>query len=150
MLMTTRMMLVLEEAPETVLSGVRVALFDRDEIIADDFLAEGVTDEQGEILFNFHSEAYTDAEDAPAWRLESLPDLYVVIYNPRGEPVYDTRSEVMQDRLPKRLLSEPVPEGGSRGQVHHLSELLPEYYQVRGWNTEGIPTRERLAALELV
>ncbi|MGD0897734.1 MAG: aldehyde ferredoxin oxidoreductase family protein [Thermoguttaceae bacterium] len=55
-----------------------------------------------------------------------------------------------EDKLPKRLLSEPVPEGPSKGHVHRLAELLPQYYQERGWSPKGIPTPEKLAALELV
>ena len=52
-----------------------------------------------------------------------------------------------QDKLPKRLVSEAIPNGPSKGHVHHLSELLPQYYQERGWDAQGIPTPERLAAL---
>jgi aldehyde:ferredoxin oxidoreductase len=52
-----------------------------------------------------------------------------------------------QDKLPKRLLKEPIPEGPSKGHVHQLSELLPEYYKERGWSQEGIPTDDKLTAL---
>lgn len=51
------------------------------------------------------------------------------------------------DTLPKRLLKDPIPDGPSKGQVHRLEELLPEYYSVRGWSEEGVPTPERLSAL---
>ena len=60
------MKLVIEGQPEIPLIGVKAALFDRDEIIADDFLAQGVTDAQGEIQFKFDSDDYTDAEDGPS------------------------------------------------------------------------------------
>lgn len=52
-----------------------------------------------------------------------------------------------QDTLPKRLLEEAIPEGPSKGNVHRLAELLPEYYQQRGWDENGTPTKERLEAL---
>jgi aldehyde:ferredoxin oxidoreductase len=52
-----------------------------------------------------------------------------------------------EDKLPKRLLEEPIAEGPSAGWVHKLSDLLPEYYALRGWDTEGIPTEEKLTAL---
>ncbi|MHC4271571.1 MAG: aldehyde ferredoxin oxidoreductase family protein [Planctomycetota bacterium] len=52
-----------------------------------------------------------------------------------------------QDKLPKRLLKEPIPEGPSKGHVHRLSELLPQYYKERGWSEKGIPTNDKLAAL---
>ncbi len=51
------------------------------------------------------------------------------------------------DTLPKRLLEDPITEGPSKGQVHRLEELLPEYYSVRGWDEEGVPTPDRLSAL---
>ena len=37
-----------------------------------------------------------------------------------------------EDKLPKRLVNEPIPDGPSKGQVHKLSVLLPEYYKERG------------------
>ena len=53
------------------------------------------------------------------------------------------------DSLPERLLKEPLSEGGPRGQVCRLDEMLPEYYQLRGWNKRGVPTEEKLAELGL-
>ncbi|MDI6913135.1 MAG: aldehyde ferredoxin oxidoreductase family protein [Desulfitobacteriaceae bacterium] len=46
------------------------------------------------------------------------------------------------DTLPRRLLEDPIPNGPSKGWVHQLDRLLPEYYQVRGWDSEGVPTPE--------
>ncbi|MTK12601.1 MAG: aldehyde ferredoxin oxidoreductase family protein [Clostridiaceae bacterium] len=54
-----------------------------------------------------------------------------------------------QDTLPKRLLEEEVPDGPSKGYVHKLDVLLPEYYSVRGWDENGIPTAETLKKLGL-
>jgi aldehyde:ferredoxin oxidoreductase len=54
-----------------------------------------------------------------------------------------------QDRLPKRLVSEPIPSGPCKGHVHRLPELLPEYYKERGWDEKGLPTEEKLAELEI-
>jgi aldehyde:ferredoxin oxidoreductase len=51
------------------------------------------------------------------------------------------------DTLPKRLLKDPIPDGPSKGHVHRLEELLPEYYAVRGWSEDGIPTPEHLNKL---
>lgn len=53
------------------------------------------------------------------------------------------------DTLPKRLLEDPIENGPSKGNVHHLKKLLPEYYSVRGWDENGIPTDETLTALGL-
>ncbi|MFA5524297.1 MAG: aldehyde ferredoxin oxidoreductase family protein [Tissierellales bacterium] len=54
-----------------------------------------------------------------------------------------------EDKLPKRLTDDPIPEGPSKGHVHHLDKLLPEYYAVRGWDENGIPTEETLRRLGL-
>ena len=53
------------------------------------------------------------------------------------------------DTLPKRLLEEPIPEGPSKGWVAKVHELLPKYYEVRGWDAEGVPTEEKLKELGL-
>lgn len=52
------------------------------------------------------------------------------------------------DILPPRLL-EPVQEGGAAGKVPDLEYQLKEYYQARGWNADGKPTKEKLVELEL-
>ncbi len=51
------------------------------------------------------------------------------------------------DTLPKRLLEEPMPEGPGQGQVVELDAMLPEYYQQRGWDAKGKPTKEKLKEL---
>jgi len=53
------------------------------------------------------------------------------------------------DTLPKRMLEEPMPEGPAKGMVVHLSEMLPEYYRLRGWTSEGVPTKKKLKELNL-
>jgi aldehyde:ferredoxin oxidoreductase len=53
------------------------------------------------------------------------------------------------DTLPARLLSEPAPEGPSKGWVSHLEPMLKEYYRARGWDENGIPTPSKRAELEL-
>ncbi len=54
-----------------------------------------------------------------------------------------------EDTLPKRLLEEEIAEGPSKGWVHKLDELLPAYYELRGWTKEGVPSEEKLQALGL-
>jgi len=53
------------------------------------------------------------------------------------------------DTLPKRMLEEPMPEGPAKGVVVHLAEMLPEYYRVRGWSPEGVPSQRKLEELGL-
>jgi len=54
------------------------------------------------------------------------------------------------DTLPVRLLEEPFKSGLSKGYKIEFQSLLNEYYNVRGWNHEGIPAKEKLAELELI
>ena len=54
-----------------------------------------------------------------------------------------------QDTLPERLLKDPIVEGPTKGEVHELDVLLPEYYSVRGWDEDGIPTEDTLRKLGL-
>jgi aldehyde:ferredoxin oxidoreductase len=53
------------------------------------------------------------------------------------------------DTLPKRLLTEPAKTGPAKGLVNGLDKMLPEYYQVRGWDTEGRLTKETRTRLGL-
>ncbi len=53
------------------------------------------------------------------------------------------------DTLPPRILTHRLTTGGTRGNLFHLGLMLNEYYSVRGWSEEGIPTREKLAELGL-
>ncbi len=52
------------------------------------------------------------------------------------------------DRLPKRLTEEPIPDGPSKGEVSKLSVTLPQYYEVRGWEN-AFPTQATLERLGL-
>jgi len=51
------------------------------------------------------------------------------------------------DTLPERLLKEPLKEGAPAGQVWEREPLLDEYYALRGWDAEGVPTPEKLRRL---
>jgi len=56
------------------------------------------------------------------------------------------------DTLPARLMEEPLPEGGAQGQVvtrEALDRMLDEYYELRGWNEDGIPGEDKLRELGL-
>lgn len=53
------------------------------------------------------------------------------------------------DTLPPRILKEPVKVGPCKGAVSKLDVMLPEYYEVRGWDAEGRPTPEKLQELGL-
>jgi aldehyde:ferredoxin oxidoreductase len=52
------------------------------------------------------------------------------------------------DCLPPRF-STPLPEGGSRNRIVHLKDMLSEYYALRGWDSQGKPTKSHLKGLNL-
>ena len=52
-----------------------------------------------------------------------------------------------EDTLPERLFTDPLPEGPAKDQVLPRKEFetaLSEYYRLRGWNEEGVPSKQRL------
>ena len=53
------------------------------------------------------------------------------------------------DSLPPRITSEPLTKGASAGHVVDLQPMLDEYYQLRGWDTQGRPTSDKLRELGL-
>lgn len=51
------------------------------------------------------------------------------------------------DTLPPRLLKEAAKSGPAEGLTSGLDKMLPEYYQLRGWTDDGIPSNETLSRL---
>jgi len=54
-----------------------------------------------------------------------------------------------QDSLPARFTNTPMPDGPAKGVVCHLDEMLEQYYQIRGWSQDGIPSEDKLNDLGL-
>ena len=53
------------------------------------------------------------------------------------------------DVLPERLTTMPIKTGPAKGLISRVPEMLPEYYKVRGWDEQGVPTKEHLKELQL-
>lgn len=56
------------------------------------------------------------------------------------------------DQPPIRFLTEPVPTGPTAGKKmtqEQIDQLLDRYYELRGWDANGIPTKEKLEELGL-
>lgn len=56
------------------------------------------------------------------------------------------------DTYPERIMTEPIKGGGSTGQYvskEDLDFMLSEYYEVRGWSQDGVPTEAKLKELNL-
>ena len=70
------------------------------------------------------------------------------------ERLFNVREGVRRrdDVLPWRVMHEPIPEGPSAGMYcppEELAAMLDVYYDLRGWDADGVPTRQRLATLGL-
>jgi aldehyde:ferredoxin oxidoreductase len=67
--------------------------------------------------------------------------------------MYSVREGISRkdDRLPKRL-EEPLPDGPTKGikiSKEVFDQMLDEYYELRGWDENGIPTQAKLSELGL-
>ena len=74
------------------------------------------------------------------------------IYN--LERAFNCREGVSRkdDNLPLRVSNEPIPSGASQGMFcppQEFNGMLDEYYRLRGWNANGIPSAEKLRDLGL-
>jgi len=57
------------------------------------------------------------------------------------------------DSAPPRFLEEPMPSGPVEGKLtgaKSAEQLLDRYYQLRGWSPDGVPTKQKLAELDLL
>ncbi|HEY1058274.1 MAG TPA: aldehyde ferredoxin oxidoreductase family protein [Limnobacter sp.] len=53
------------------------------------------------------------------------------------------------DDLPARLKKDAAKVGPAKGLVNGIDKMLPEYYELRGWDSEGRPTKATLERLGL-
>ena len=67
------------------------------------------------------------------------------------ERIFDLKSAISgkDDHIPERMMKEAIHTGPSKGEVSHVDKMLPEYYQLRGWDNKGVPTQEKLKDLAL-
>ncbi|MDL2257767.1 aldehyde ferredoxin oxidoreductase family protein [Eubacteriales bacterium OttesenSCG-928-K08] len=65
------------------------------------------------------------------------------------EKRFNIAAGVEKDTLPPRLLREKLPSGPAKGKVAELYEMLEEYYTLRGWDKEGVPTADKLEQLSI-
>jgi aldehyde:ferredoxin oxidoreductase len=52
--------------------------------------------------------------------------------------------------LPERITSVPIPEGESKGHlvtIDEMNKMLEDYFSVRGWGSNAMPSREKLSEL---
>lgn len=83
------------------------------------------------------------------WSPEDIVKIGERIWNIEKKYNLDAGMDPASDTLPDRFLKDPISSGPNKGNTHHLAELLPKYYAVRGWDEKGIPGKEKLASLSI-
>jgi len=117
--------------------------------------ATAVFDSSGLCLFT--SFAWTLQDVAPQLQAACEGDWSLDNLNLVGERIWNLEREfnlragltMKDDTLPPRLTKEPAKTGPAKGLVNGLDKMLPEYYALRGWTVEGVPTAETRTRLGL-
>jgi aldehyde:ferredoxin oxidoreductase len=91
-----------------------------------------------------------DAACEGNWTMEKLAEVGERIYN--MERLFNNAAgfTAKDDDLPPRLKTEPAKTGPAKGLVSGIDKMRPEYYKVRGWDEQGVPTKETLSRLGLL
>jgi len=126
------------------------------QLVIDKQNEKAVVDSVGLCFFSFFAIALKEIRrmvvSATGLRYDTTGDLEVVgerVYNLTR--IFNVREGLSErdDDLPKRLLDEPLREGPAKGNAARLGDMLPEYYRLRGWDSNGVPTAEKLRELGL-
>jgi aldehyde:ferredoxin oxidoreductase len=83
------------------------------------------------------------------WSVDKLLEVGERVWNLERQYNLQAGFTAKDDTLPKRLLKDAAKTGPAKGLVAGLDKMLPEYYQLRGWTKEGVPTNETLSRLAL-
>ncbi|MEJ2455579.1 MAG: aldehyde ferredoxin oxidoreductase family protein [Candidatus Thiodiazotropha sp.] len=117
--------------------------------------ATAVFDSSGLCLFTSFAWTVEDIQpqiDAACegdWTLEKLMTVGERIWTMERQFNLAAGFTAADDDLPKRLKTEPAKTGPAKGLTSGIDKMKPEYYQVRGWDADGVPTTETLTRLGL-
>lgn len=117
--------------------------------------ATAVFDAAGICIFTSFAWTLADVQPQVAaacegdWSMDKLNLVGERIWNMERQFNLAAGLTAKDDNLPPRLTSEPAKTGPAKGLVNGLAKMLPEYYQVRGWTPDGVPTGETLERLGL-
>ncbi|MBT4428009.1 MAG: aldehyde ferredoxin oxidoreductase family protein [Rhodospirillaceae bacterium] len=84
------------------------------------------------------------------WTAERLAETGERIWNLERRFNLDAGLSAKDDTLPKRILKEALKSGSGKGKVAELDKMLPAYYEMRGWDDEGVPTTQTLQRLSML
>ncbi|WP_142850057.1 aldehyde ferredoxin oxidoreductase family protein [Telmatospirillum sp. J64-1] len=90
-----------------------------------------------------------DAACEGEWTAEYLLEVGERIWNLERQYNLAAGLTAADDTLPKRLLKDAAKTGPAKGLVAGLDKMLPEYYELRGWTPDGVPTTQTLQRLSM-
>ena len=90
-----------------------------------------------------------DAACEGDWSMEKLALVGERIWNMERQFNNAAGFTAKDDDLPPRLKTEPAKTGPAKGLVSGIDKMRPEYYKARGWDANGVPSKETLARLGL-
>jgi aldehyde:ferredoxin oxidoreductase len=117
--------------------------------------ATGVFDSAGICIFTSFAWGLADVQPQIAaacegdWSMEKLAVVGERIWNLEKQFNLAAGFSKKDDDLPPRLKTEAAKTGPAKGLVSGIDKMRPEYYKVRGWTPEGVPTKETLDRLGL-
>lgn len=117
--------------------------------------ATSVVDSSGLCVFTTFAWTLNDIQPQIAaacegdWSMEKLVLMGERIWNLERQFNLAAGLTSKDDTLPPRLLKEAAKTGPATGRVNDLGKMLPEYYNLRGWSSEGVPTEETRTRLSL-
>ena len=90
-----------------------------------------------------------DAACEGDWSVDKLAEVGERIWNLERQFNLAAGFTAEDDMLPQRLLKDAAKTGPAEGLTNGLDKMLPEYYEIRGWTKEGVPTNETVSRLAL-
>ncbi|UCH73174.1 MAG: aldehyde ferredoxin oxidoreductase family protein [Rhodospirillales bacterium] len=90
-----------------------------------------------------------DAACEGEWTAEKLLEVGERVWNLERQFNNAAGFTAKDDNLPARLLKDAAKVGPAKGLTNQLDKMLPEYYELRGWTSDGVPTNETLNRLSL-
>ncbi|MBU3695694.1 aldehyde ferredoxin oxidoreductase family protein [Dechloromonas sp.] len=117
--------------------------------------ATSVFDAAGICIFT--SFAWTLADVQPQVQAACEGDWSMDKLNLVGERIWNMERQfnlaagltAADDDLPPRLKTEPAKTGPAKGLVNGIDKMKPEYYKIRGWDSNGVPDKATLDRLGL-
>jgi aldehyde:ferredoxin oxidoreductase len=117
--------------------------------------ATAVVDSTGLCVFTTFAWALSDIQPQLQaacegdWSMEKLDLMGERIWNMERQFNNAAGFTRKDDDLPARLKTEAAKVGPAKGLVSGIDKMIPEYYDLRGWDQEGRPTAETVARLGL-